>query len=185
MPSGIWNGRARLNLPAGCPGRISAPSETARRSWIAGSKSSAREGVPYALGRLRRRQALAAGIVLWGLWLALSSVLIWDIRITGNESVPREEILRALEENGVRRGAWGLSVNGEDIRNHLLLEIPELSWAAVNVSGCRADVQVRERRPAPELLDRKTPCNITARRGGWCWRSKRPAACRRFCGECR
>ena len=40
-----------------------------------------REGVPYALGRLRRRQALAAGIVLWGLWLALSSVLIWDIRI--------------------------------------------------------------------------------------------------------
>ena len=109
-----------------------------------------REGVPYALGRLRRRQALAAGIVLWGLWLALSSVLIWDIRITGNESVPREEILRALEENGVRRGAWGLSVNGEDIRNHLLLEIPELSWAAVNVSGCRADVQVRERRPAPE-----------------------------------
>ncbi len=84
-----------------------------------------REGVPYALGRLRRRQALAAGIVL-----------------------------------------WGLSVNGEDIRNHLLLEIPELSWAAVNVSGCRADVQVRERRPAPELLDRKTPCNITARRGG-------------------
>ena len=125
-----------------------------------------REGVPYALGRLRRRQALAAGIVLWGLWLALSSVLIWDIRITGNESVPREEILRALEENGVRRGAWGLSVNGEDIRNHLLLEIPELSWAAVNVSSCRADVQVRERRPAPELLDRKTPCNITARRGG-------------------
>ena len=25
---------------------------------------------------------------------------------------------------------------------------------------------MRERRPAPELLDRKTPCNITARRGG-------------------
>ena len=125
-----------------------------------------REGVPYALGRLRRRQALAAGIVLWGLWLALSSVLIWDIRITGNESVPREEILRALEENGVRRGAWGLSVNGEDIRNHVLLEIPELSWVAVNVSGCRANVEVRERRTAPKPLDRKTPCNLVARRDG-------------------
>ena len=125
-----------------------------------------REGVPYALGRLRRRQALAAGIVLWGLWLALSSVLIWDIRITGNESVPREEILRALEQNGVRRGAWGLSVNGEDIRNHLLLEIPELSWAAVNVSGCRAQVQVRERRSAPALLKRTEPCNLVARRDG-------------------
>ena len=125
-----------------------------------------REGAPYALRRLRRRQVLAAGIGLWGLWLVLGSLLIWDIRVTGNDAVPREEILRALEKNGVRRGAWGLSVNGEDIRNHLLLDIPELSWAAVNVSGCRAEVQVRERRPAPELLDRKSPCNITARRSG-------------------
>ncbi len=125
-----------------------------------------REGAPYALGRLRRRQALAAGLLLWGVWLVLSSVLIWDIRITGNETVPKEEILRSLEKNGVRRGAWGLSVNGEDIRNHMLLDIPELSWAAVNVSGCRADVQVRERRPAPALLDRKAPCNIVARRSG-------------------
>lgn len=125
-----------------------------------------REGAPYALGRLRRRQALAAGILLWGVWLVLSSVLIWDIRVSGNETVPKEEILRSLEKNGVRRGAWGLSVSGEDIRNHMLLDIPELSWAAVNVSGCRAEVQVRERRPAPMLLDRKTPCNIVARRGG-------------------
>ena len=125
-----------------------------------------REGAPYALGRLRRRQALAAGLLLWGVWLVLSSVLIWDIRITGNEKVPKEEILRSLEKNGVRRGTWGLSVNGEDIRNHMLLDIPELSWAAVNVSGCRADVQVRERRPAPALLDRKAPCNIVARRSG-------------------
>ena len=125
-----------------------------------------REGAPYALGRLRRRQALAAGLLLWGVWLVLSSVLIWDIRVSGNETVPKEEILRSLEKNGVRRGAWGLSVNGEDIRNHILLDIPELSWAAVNVSGCRAEVQVRERRPAPALLDRKTPCNIVARRDG-------------------
>ena len=100
------------------------------------------------------------------MWLVLSSVLIWDIRVSGNETVPKEEILRSLEKNGVRRGAWGLSVNGEDIRNHMLLDIPELSWAAVNVSGCRAEVQVRERRPAPALLDRKTPCNIVARRSG-------------------
>ena len=48
----------------------------------------------------------------------------------------------------------------------MLLEIPELSWVAVNVSGCRANVEVRERRTAPKLLDRKIPCNLVARRDG-------------------
>ena len=125
-----------------------------------------REGVPYALARLRRRQVLAVGSIVCGMALVIGSFFIWDIQITGNETVPKEAILQALEHNGVTLGRFGMSLDGEDIRNHLLLEIPELSWAAVNVSGCRADVQVRERRPAPELLDRKTPCNITARRGG-------------------
>ena len=41
-----------------------------------------------------------------------------------------------------------------------------LSWVAVNVSGCRANVEVRERRTAPKPLDRKTPCNLVARRDG-------------------
>ena len=40
------------------------------------------------------------------------------------------------------------------------------SWVAVNVSGCRANVEVRERRTAPKPLDRKTPCNLVARRDG-------------------
>lgn len=48
----------------------------------------------------------------------------------------------------------------------MLLEIPELSWVAVNVSGCRANVEVRERRTAPKPLDRKIPCNLVARRDG-------------------
>ena len=71
-----------------------------------------------------------------------------------------------MENNGVHRGCFGFALNGEDIRNHVLLEIPELSWVAVNVSGCRANVEVRERRTAPEPLDRKTPCNLVARRDG-------------------
>lgn len=125
-----------------------------------------REGAPYVLGQLRRRQALAVGILLCGLWMSVSSFVIWDIRIVGNETVPREEILRALEKYGVKRGAWGLSVNSADIRDHVLLDIPELMWVAVNVSGCRAEVQVRERRPAPTLLDRREPCNLVARRDG-------------------
>ena len=125
-----------------------------------------REGVPFFLGRFRHRQTLAVGLVGGGLALFLGSFFIWDFTITGNEAVPDEEILRALEDCGVTIGSFGLALDGEGIRNHVLLDIPELSWIAVNVSGCRAEVQVRERVEPPELLDEVTPTNVVARRAG-------------------
>ena len=125
-----------------------------------------REGTPYFLNRFRHRQALLMGLVVCGLTLFLGSFFVWEYEIQGNLTVPDEKILRALEKNGVRRGAFGLSLNGENIRNHVLLDLPELSWIAVNVSGCKAHVEVRERIPAPELLDKRTPSNVVARRPG-------------------
>ena len=125
-----------------------------------------REGAPYFLARFRHRQALVIGLVGCALALFLGSFFVWDFQVEGNETVPTEEILRALERHGVGLGSFGLSLDGEDLRNHILLEIPELSWIAVNVSGCRAHVQVRERVMKPELLDEVTPANVVARRDG-------------------
>ena len=125
-----------------------------------------REGAPYFLSRFRHRTALMTGLVACGLGLFLGSFFIWDFAVEGNETVPTEQILRALEKHGVGLGSFGLGLDGEDIRNHVLLDIPELSWIAVNVSGCRANVQVRERRPVPELVSKREPANVVARRAG-------------------
>lgn len=124
------------------------------------------EGAPYFLLRFRRRQALLIGLMACALGLFLGSFFIWDFQVEGNETVPTERILRALEKNGVGLGTFGLSLNGEDIRNHVLLDVPELVWIGVNVSGCRASVQVRERTPPPVMIDRREPCNLVARRAG-------------------
>jgi similar to stage IV sporulation protein len=125
-----------------------------------------RSGAPYTLRRLLSRPALAAGAVAVGLWLVLGSFFIWEFTIEGNEALPDEVILRALEEQGVGIGSFGLSLDGEDLRNRILLEVPELVWLTVNVSGCRASVQVRERVPVPETVDRKALSNLVARRAG-------------------
>ena len=125
-----------------------------------------REGGPYFLFRFRRRQTLLTGLGICGLGLLLGSFFVWDFAVEGNERVPTETILRVLEEQGVRRGAFGLALDGEDIRNHVLLEIPELSWIAVNISGCRANVQVRERILPPELVKEREYTNVVARRAG-------------------
>lgn len=125
-----------------------------------------REGAPFFLSRLRGRPALLVGLVGGGLALFLGSFFIWDFQVEGSRRVPEERILRALEDAGVRIGTFGLTINGEDLRNRVLLELPELSWIAVNVSGCRATVQVRDRVDPPVLLDQETPANVIARRDG-------------------
>ena len=152
------------------------PCRLSRRDWRAlreaGKKLDCtfdlvgREGAPYFLFRFRHRQALLVGLVGCALALFLGSFFIWDFQVEGNVTVPTERILRALEKNGVTLGTFGLSLDGEDIRNHVLLDVPELIWIAVNVSGCRAEVQVRERTPPPVMVDRREPCNLVARRAG-------------------
>lgn len=125
-----------------------------------------REGAPFFLARFRHRPALLGGLTACALALFLGSFFIWDFQVEGNETVPTERILRAMETYGAGLGSFGLAIDGEDLRNHVLLEVPELSWIAVNVSGCRANVQVRERIPKPELVEDGLSANIVARRSG-------------------
>ena len=124
------------------------------------------EGMPFFLRQFRRRYALVAGLILCVLVTFAGSFFIWDFEIQGNETVREEEILRALEKYGVKLGTFGFSIQSEQLRNDILLEIPELSYIAVNVRGSRAEVQVRERIPKPEIVDKRRTGNTVAKRDG-------------------
>ena len=54
-----------------------------------------KEGVPFFLGRFRRRHALLAGLTLCSALLFFGSFFIWDFTVEGNQRVTDEEILRA------------------------------------------------------------------------------------------
>lgn len=119
-------------------------------------------GVPFFLRRFRRRYALLAGLAAAALLLLANSFFIWDFSVSGNETVPTEKILRVLEQQGLRRGSFAYSFRPRDVCNRALMELPELAWLTVNVSGCRASVLVRERVAKPSLADDRTPTNVVA-----------------------
>lgn len=121
-----------------------------------------RRGAPFFLAGFRRRYALLFGLALCAALLGLNALFIWDVQVTGNETVPTERIVRALERNGVGWGTFAFSVRAQNVCNHVLLEIPELAWLTVNVRGCRANVQVVERVQKPQLDARDEPCNLVA-----------------------
>ena len=101
-----------------------------------------REGAPFFLSRFRGRQALLAGLVGGGLALFLGSFFIWDFQIEGNETVPEERILRALENAGCIGMSYRLDVVEKEPlepANPLsrlkdssrLIITPHLAWASV------------------------------------------------------
>ena len=106
-----------------------------------------------------------------GLLLALTvtrvmALFVWDISVYGNEDVPTAKIMRALSKFGFEYGAFGPRVCSEELADKMILEIPELSWFAVNIRGSRADVLVRERIPVPDIVDVNTPAVVIAAKSG-------------------
>ena len=123
-------------------------------------------GVPFLWGRMKSRTALwAAGIVSLML-LGVSSLFIWEVQVEGNETISTEQVLQALEQEGVGFGTFAYSFNQTELRNRMMLRLPQLSYLAVNVQGCIAHVQVRERVNPPEMIASRQPSNLVARRDG-------------------
>ena len=126
-----------------------------------------RSGGQKALGRLRRRMALAVSGVGVLMVLFLSSLFIWEIQVTENDSpLPNEKILNVLAGNGVGVGTFWPGLSSDMIRSAALTELPELCWLAVNVHGSRAQVAVRSAVAVPELLNDGEAVHITAQRSG-------------------
>ncbi len=124
-------------------------------------------GAPALWRRVRRQWLLAAAGVILGAGLFASSLFVWEIRVTENDSaVPDGTILRVLEEQGVGVGAFYPGFSADLIRSRALAELPALSWLAVNVRAGRAGVEVRAAVEPPEIWDPRQIADVTAARSG-------------------
>ena len=123
-------------------------------------------GVPHLRRVLARRRlvllllTIVTALTLW------SSAYLWEIRVTGNETVSTGRILRALEESGVAVGRCWLGMKSEALQSELLLRIPELAWVSFQIRGSRANVIVTETIPAPEIIDPEQPVSLVADTAG-------------------
>lgn len=123
-------------------------------------------GVPMLCRKLRRRYVLLGGAAVFLALLLWGNLCIWEFQVEGNDTVPTQTILRALEEYGVGVGTRGTAIDQEALRNHVLLELPDVSWLAVNVKGCVAHVQVVERQRPPRQVREEEITNVVSCRDG-------------------
>ncbi len=125
-----------------------------------------RKGLPFLIKKYSKRIGLLLGVFVFLLGVYLSGEFVWEIQINGNQTISDDEVLQSLEEQGLTRGSWKRSLDVSKIAMNLRHQYHQIGWAAVNLVGSIAQVEINERIEGNEVLEDKTPCNIVASRGG-------------------
>lgn len=123
-------------------------------------------GLPFFLNRHSRRAGIIAGACFCVAALCILSTRIWSIDVTGNVTVPSEEIIGVFEQLGVKKGIAGKKININSVEIEALKGLPELTWLNVNINGSAALIEVRERVDTPETEGDGEPSDIVASRDG-------------------
>ncbi|MBO5980986.1 MAG: sporulation protein YqfD [Clostridia bacterium] len=126
-----------------------------------------RKGLPFLVSRYRKRYGIYIGIILSAAFMLFSSMHIWEINITGNQNIKKEEILKILALHGIRVGTFIPDIDADLTAEYILLEYSPLSSLAINVKGTVATVDVIERVKKPESeFAEDGYCNLVAEEDG-------------------
>ena len=128
-------------------------------------KIKRRKGAPFIYNRYKHRKGLMVGLALFIAFLTVMPKFVWSVEVSGNEKTDTQTIIRAAEKIGIKSGAKLSDIDPDNLRPTLLVELSELSWAAINIEGSRITLDVRERLE-PETVSDDTPCNLVETRDG-------------------
>ncbi len=128
-------------------------------------KIEKKHGLPFLLNRYSHRAGLLAGICLCAAVICILSTRVWSVDVTGNNNIPAERIVEIFGECGVKKGISGDKIDITAVELAVLQRMDELSWVNVNIDGCTALIEVREREKIPDEQEDK-PSEIVAARDG-------------------
>lgn len=117
-------------------------------------------------------RAMGKRLGLLGLMGAMILLVVWlqghilFFRVEGNETLPDQAVLSALEDCGVGFFTSARGIDLDALKNEMIARLPQLSFVTVNVEGCEAVVVVRQREEKPKVGKSAAPANILAEKAG-------------------
>jgi len=126
----------------------------------------AKRGIPFLLHRYRKRRMFFCFLLLILVLLWISSNFIWNVEVVGNVNISEEELIAALEEEGLGIGIRQSNLDKTQIINNIRLNMDDIAWIGINVRGTNAIVQIRETIPAPEIVREDEYTDIVSDREG-------------------
>lgn len=125
-----------------------------------------KKGIPFLLHKYRKRKLFIVLLITVLITLFASSNFIWNIEISGNTNISKEEIIQSLNEEGLRIGKAKSEINLAEIINKIRLKRDDIAWIGIEISGTNAIVEIQETDKAPVVIDKTKPCNIISNKTG-------------------
>jgi similar to stage IV sporulation protein len=125
-----------------------------------------KRGCPFFIHKYRKRKVMASGVLIFfGLLYFLSS-FIWLIEVKGNERIDSQDLMKALNDYGLKIGILKMKVDIDEVEGFLRDSFPDIAWTAVEIKGTKLTIELTETVEKPLIVDRSTPCNLIAQKTG-------------------
>ncbi len=121
-----------------------------------------KRGLPFLLRRFRYPLPLFAGLCTLCAVLALLGNMVFTIRVTGNSTVPRAELLAVLQENGLAVGDMQSGHDYADIANRVMLSFDRFTWMTINPHFGVIEVEVWDKIQPVEPLTGEQDVTVVA-----------------------
>ena len=126
------------------------------------SKVLRRYGLPFVLRRLEMRLFFVGGFAVFIAGLYVFSQMVWQVQIEGNERISYDQVVKAAEQQGIRRMQWKFKLEEPSLLSQRLTQaLPGAAWVGVDISGTQVRIQVVEQ-AVPEQRELMSPRHLIA-----------------------
>ncbi|MCT4605276.1 MAG: sporulation protein YqfD [Marinisporobacter sp.] len=134
----------------------------------AGCKVRIREkiGYPFFMHKIRARKMFTIGFVASICIILCTTSFVWNIEITGNDKILKEDIEKYLTNVGLYEGVFKYKLDIDDIENNMMIQMKNLAWVGIQIQGTKAIVEIVENVDLPQKIPKNMPCDIVAKKKG-------------------
>lgn len=108
-------------------------------------KINKKVGFPFFIYRLSLQKGLMAGAFFFFFALYLFSSFIWFVEVSGTDNIDPGSVLEVSRELGLKPGAFKENLDPDKFSRDLVIKMPDISWAGVEILGTKARIQVVEK----------------------------------------
>lgn len=125
-----------------------------------------KRGFPFLLNRYKKRKIFLVSLIIISLTIFITSRFIWNIEITGNETIETAEIMEQLNGMGLKTGKYKSQIDVAEVIRKMRLYRDDIAWMSIDINGTNAIVKIVENTKKPEIIDKNDYCNIISNKAG-------------------